>query len=98
MVSKASDDLPLPLNPVITVIRSRGIKTSIFLRLCSRAPLTRMPSRERSASVKTSLRLTPGTHAVELEDVMGQPEIMRPRHLFLQVLDHVVFKLHDLAA
>src|ERR1041384_6885831 len=39
MVSKASDDLPDPLNPVMTTSLSRGIVTSMFLRLCSRAPL-----------------------------------------------------------
>src|SRR6185295_15652594 len=39
MVSKASDDLPDPLSPVITTRRSRGIVTSMFLRLCSLAPL-----------------------------------------------------------
>src|SRR6185295_10671265 len=39
IVSKASDDLPDPLSPVITTSRSRGIVTSMFLRLCSRAPL-----------------------------------------------------------
>src|SRR5579863_7766713 len=40
MVSKASDDLPEPLNPVITVKVLRGIATSIFFRLCCRAPCT----------------------------------------------------------
>src|SRR5487761_1382204 len=44
MVSKASDDLPDPLRPVITTRRSRGISMSIFLRLCSRAPLMIMRS------------------------------------------------------
>src|SRR4030067_828909 len=39
MVSKASEDLPEPLSPVITTNWSLGITTSIFLRLCSRAPL-----------------------------------------------------------
>src|SRR5512143_2240678 len=38
MVSKASDDLPEPDRPVITISRSRGSSTSMFLRLCSRAP------------------------------------------------------------
>src|SRR5690348_5746623 len=42
MVSKASDDLPEPDSPVITVRLSRGMSTSMFLRLCSRAPRTRM--------------------------------------------------------
>ena len=42
MVSKASEDLPEPDRPVITVSVSRGISTSISLRLCSRAPRTEM--------------------------------------------------------
>src|SRR5271154_5953390 len=40
MVSKASDDLPEPERPVITVRVLRGISTLIFLRLCCRAPRT----------------------------------------------------------
>src|SRR5579872_1421658 len=42
MVSKARDDLPDPLRPVITVNVFRGISTEIFLRLCWRAPRTVM--------------------------------------------------------
>src|ERR1017187_1676169 len=42
MVSKASDDLPEPLRPVITVRVLRGIWTLMFLRLCWRAPRTVM--------------------------------------------------------
>src|SRR5436190_5556887 len=38
MVSKASEDLPEPDRPVNTASLSRGISTSMFLRLCSRAP------------------------------------------------------------
>src|ERR1700722_1135355 len=38
MVSKASEDLPEPDRPVNTTSLSRGISTSMFLRLCSRAP------------------------------------------------------------
>src|SRR5436305_3365602 len=38
MVSKASDDLPEPLRPVMTTSLSRGISSVRFLRLCSRAP------------------------------------------------------------
>src|SRR3569832_1928827 len=38
MVSKANDDLPLPLKPVMTTSLLRGIVTSIFLRLWTRAP------------------------------------------------------------
>src|SRR5215470_15433126 len=40
MVSKASEDLPDPESPVITTSLSRGISTSMFFRLCSRAPRT----------------------------------------------------------
>ena len=40
MVSKARDDLPEPLGPVMTVKVLRGISTLMFLRLCCRAPLT----------------------------------------------------------
>src|SRR5579859_3303134 len=40
MVSKASEDLPDPLSPVITVKVLRGISTEMFLRLCWRAPRT----------------------------------------------------------
>src|SRR5215813_3424384 len=38
MVSKASDDFPEPLKPVITTSLSRGMESVRFLRLCSRAP------------------------------------------------------------
>src|SRR5579864_5923294 len=38
MVSKASEDFPEPDRPVNTTSLSRGISTSIFFRLCSRAP------------------------------------------------------------
>src|ERR1051325_3665140 len=38
MVSKAGDDLPEPLRPVMTTSLSRGMESVRFLRLCSRAP------------------------------------------------------------
>jgi hypothetical protein len=38
MVSKANVDFPDPDRPEITMILSRGNSTSIFFRLCSRAP------------------------------------------------------------
>src|SRR5438309_638389 len=44
MVSKASELLPEPESPVMTTSRSRGIVTSMFLRLCSRAPRTMIAS------------------------------------------------------
>lgn len=40
MVSNASEDLPEPLNPVITVSELRGIRTLMSFRLCWRAPET----------------------------------------------------------
>src|SRR5450759_4047697 len=39
MVSNASDDLPEPLMPVITIILFRGRSSFTSFRLCSRAPL-----------------------------------------------------------
>jgi hypothetical protein len=40
MVSKARLDFPEPERPVTTISRSRGISTSMFLRLWTRAPRT----------------------------------------------------------
>src|SRR5258705_7046892 len=40
MVSNASDDFPEPDNPVNATRAFRGNSTSMFLRLCSRAPRT----------------------------------------------------------
>src|SRR2546422_8855213 len=51
MVSKASEDFPEPDRPVMTTSRSRGISTSMSLRLCSRAPriaITRASGQARS--------------------------------------------------
>src|SRR5688572_12765669 len=69
MVSKASEDLPEPESPVITTSLSRGISMSTFLRLCSRAPRTRIWSFGiRTADYRTSVRsggqglLRPGHH------------------------------------
>src|SRR5687767_13049820 len=50
MVSKASDDLPEPLSPVITTSLSRGISNVRFFKLCSRAP----PSLIQSFAISTS--------------------------------------------
>jgi len=44
MVSNASDDLPDPETPVMTTNLLRGTTTSMFLRLCSRAPRMMMDS------------------------------------------------------
>src|SRR5208337_2235535 len=50
MVSKASDDLPEPLRPVMTVSVLRGISTLMFFRLCWRAPRTLMLVRPMGSS------------------------------------------------
>ena len=47
-MSKASDDLPDPLTPVVMMSAPTGRDTSIFLRLCVRAP--RMTISDRSAA------------------------------------------------
>src|SRR5918997_2736434 len=44
MVAKASEDLPESDRPVMTTSESRGSSTVTSLRLCSRAPATRMDS------------------------------------------------------
>src|SRR6516164_10630012 len=44
MVSKAREDLPLPLMPVMTTNLFLGIRMSIFFRLCTLAPNTSMDS------------------------------------------------------
>src|SRR4051794_30932475 len=56
MVSKASDDLPDPLGPVITTSRSRGRVRLMFLRLCCRAPRTTSRSMGRA---RASTRMAP---------------------------------------
>src|SRR5579864_4366137 len=48
MVSKASEDLPEPDRPVNTTSWSRGMATSTFLRLCSRAPRMAMARASRA--------------------------------------------------
>ena len=50
-VSIASEDFPDPLGPVITVTRSCGRFSEMFLRLCVRAPATAIPAK---AAVGTS--------------------------------------------
>src|SRR5580658_648072 len=64
MVSNASDDLPEPLSPVITVRLLRGISTSMFFRLCWRAPWTEI--RSSIVLVRGRRRLYPIVARVEL--------------------------------
>jgi hypothetical protein len=56
MVSKASDDLPEPLGPVMTTSLSRGIEQATFLRLCWRAPRTVMRSMRPMAIARRAAR------------------------------------------
>ena len=70
MVSNASDDLPEPDSPVITTSWSRGSSTSMSLRLCSRAPRTKIRSDGTSHSPQ-SLRSA-------LSMLVGQMRLMRP--------------------
>src|SRR3972149_2437012 len=49
MVSKASDDLPDPLTPVMTMSDRAGSVRSTFFRLCVRAPRTVIWPRFESA-------------------------------------------------
>src|SRR5260370_19465094 len=65
MVSKASDDLPEPESPVKTTSRSRGISTSMFLRLCSRAPRIAIT---RVSRIPTSLTFASRRRARDLSN------------------------------
>src|SRR6185437_13170285 len=72
MVSKASDDLPEPDRPVNTASLSRGISTSMFLRLCSRAPRIVIARDDepagcwRLALITSSMRVIPDVQAKRL--------------------------------
>src|ERR671934_47015 len=71
MVSKASEDFPEPDRPVNTTSLSRGISTSTFFRLCSRAPRMVMAREEdafgwRLARSTSSISAFPGAHQAPL--------------------------------
>src|ERR1700674_5484061 len=93
MVSKASEDFPEPESPVITTSRSRGISRSMFLRLCSRAPLMTIFSATGDArdlsvpalSSRARCVLDRGDHAGRIgpagpRDVVGGAVIGRGAH------------------
>src|SRR5260370_30841152 len=65
MVSKASDDLPEREGRVKTTSRSRGISTSMFLRLCSRAPRIAIT---RVSRIPTSLTFASRRRARDLSN------------------------------
>src|SRR5882757_9004454 len=58
MVSKASEDLPEPDSPVNTTSLSRGISTSMFFRLCSRAPRIVIARIEEALFWRFALRIS----------------------------------------
>src|SRR2546421_12434887 len=67
MVSKASDDLPEPDNPVKTTSLSRGNVRSMSLRLCSRAPrMTISVCCADALSLPLPLPMHPCPHAARL--------------------------------
>src|SRR5690348_15723455 len=86
MVSNASEDLPEPERPVMTVSRSRGIVTSTFFRLCSRAP--RMTSASSfiagescgvcSGKTRQPVSARSPQRALQLRD-LGQRRVVRVR-------------------
>lgn len=77
MVSKASDDLPEPLSPVTTVRVLRGISTSMFLRLCCRAPRTEIlviAMNDLCGAGVLPANFPPDPRTMSLGDVDGFPE------------------------
>src|SRR5690606_41703991 len=86
MVSKASDDLPDPDNPVKTTNLSRGMVTSIPFRLCTRAPRMTIFSRAIGSS---SFRLQLDDHVPELG---GPLELQYPRRI-LHYLSQLAIQL-----
>src|SRR3989338_1440560 len=62
MVSKAKVDFPLPERPVITVSFSRGISTSMFFKLCIRAPLTLITEADMPNSLALLFRSCKALH------------------------------------
>src|SRR5207247_11398072 len=74
MVSKARLLLPLPDSPVITIRRSRGISTSRFLRLCSRAPRTTIRSEGIALDDIRPMRTPVRFRSVQLANVRAHDE------------------------
>src|ERR671937_1536838 len=93
MVSNASDDLPLPLSPVITTSRSRGMTRSMFFRLCCRAPRISMDSRG-------TVHDCPASHAGGAISLAGSRRMGQlPWHRLFPFVDgQGAFELDDLVA
>src|ERR1700743_3703051 len=86
MVSKASEDLPEPDRPVNTTSLSRGISTSMFFRLCSRAPRMVIARRElagcwrRAFKISSMLRVPGGS--LQARSEMLPQNVERPSRDF----------------
>src|ERR1700745_2690100 len=81
MVSKASEDLPEPERPVKTTSLSRGISTSMFFRLCSRAPRMVMARSELGPDWRRAFRISsisaiPGARDAR---IVGRASLLQPR-------------------
>src|SRR6516164_6708428 len=76
MVSKASEDLPEPARPVKTTSLSRGMATSMFLRLCSRAP--RMVICRKSRSDRLGCSAIESVWALEGKNTQPDPRDTGP--------------------
>src|SRR5882762_385067 len=80
MVSKASEDFPEPLSPVMTVKLFRGISTEMFFKLCWRAPRTVMlliamgPDLPKLRSPRCALSVPEGERTALLTYLNGQQE------------------------
>jgi hypothetical protein len=78
MVSKASEDLPEPDRPVMTTSLSRGISTSMFLRLCSRAPRRAIARHDSKWARELALRAADETRAEAEKDNAAAEDGRRP--------------------
>src|SRR4051794_21527755 len=76
MVSKASEDLPEPLKPVMTTSLSRGILSVRFLRLCSRAPPILMKPLLTDSQFRHQTIGKPNTKAFGAKGVAVRSEIL----------------------
>src|ERR1017187_3040673 len=68
MVSNASDDLPDPDTPVITVSFSWGIESEMFLRLWTRAPWIRIKSSTGDSIIRLRRRAPAPTCRLSFSD------------------------------
>src|SRR5688572_29828753 len=84
MVSKASDDLPDPLGPVITTRRFRGSAQLTFFKLCWAAPRTTRKSiaTSRPNTDARARPLAPGRPAEGERGLENRPHRRRPPELF----------------